>query len=89
MTVKPDEIFKTNSLKLASFLIARGCLLKDATLNNDRRVDFYVSGAEVFSLVKEFEMMSKRTLVCVHDLHAADEHLKDKIGSLKKSARGA
>lgn len=85
--IRPEEVYKSDNLKLIRYLIARGCRLKDAILSKERRVDFFVVGPDVFALVKDYETLSPHVLVSVHALNSADENLKDKIGSLKKQAR--
>ena len=85
---QPEEVqaFKTDDLKLACFLLARGCRVKDRNLREDNRVDFFVTGPKVFDLVKEHEMGSENTLVSVHQYDACMERLRDICSRVKRES---
>lgn len=80
----PEEVYKSDDIKLVSFLLARGCRIKDVVLRGDRRVDFFIVSSVVFALTREYEMHSKNTLVPVHDYTASMEHVRDAISRVKK-----
>lgn len=86
MSEKPEEVqaFKTDDLKLACFLLARGCRVKDKKLRSDNRVDFFIMGADVFGLVSEHEMGSPNTLIPVHLYDSRVEHLRDICSRVKR-----
>jgi hypothetical protein len=87
MSDKPIEevqSFKTDDLKLACFLLARGCRVKDKKLRDDNRVDFFVIGNDVFDLVKEHEMGSPNTLIAVHLYDSKMEFLRDICSRVKR-----
>ena len=89
MTDKPIEevqAFKTDDLKLACFLLARGCRVKDRKLREDNRVDFFIIGADVFDLVKEHEMGSPNTLIPVHLYDSKMEFLRDICSRVKRES---
>jgi hypothetical protein len=84
----PEEVqvFKTDDLKLACFLLARGGKVKDKGLRDDNRVDFFVTGADIFALVKEHETGSANTLIPVHLYDAKMEFLRDICSRVKREA---
>lgn len=86
MSEKPEEVqaFKTDDLKLACFLLARGCRVTDKHLREDNRVDFMVTGKDVFNLVKEHEMGSPNTLIPVHLYDSKMEFLRDICSRVKR-----
>ena len=88
MTEKSEEVqaFKTDDLKLACFLLARGCRVKDKKLRDDNRVDFMITGSDVFALVKEHESGSTNTLIAVHVYDAAMERIRDICSRVKREA---
>ena len=79
-----EQLYKSDDLKLVSFLLARGCRVKDKQLRNDNRVDFFVVGEAILDLVKEHEMGSPNTLVSVHSYDAKTEFLRDICSRVKK-----
>lgn len=81
---EPEEVYKSDDIKLVSFLLARGGRMKETVLRRDRRVDFFVVGSSIFERVKEYDMHSKNTLVSVHDFTGAMEHVRDAIARAKK-----
>lgn len=89
MSETPEEVqvFKTDDLKLACFLLARGCRVKDKKLREDNRVDFFVTGSDVFNLVKEHEMGSPNTLISVHLYDSKMEFLRDICSRVKREAQ--
>ena len=88
MSDTPEEVqaFKTDDLKLACFLLARGCRVKDKSLREDNRVDFFLVGSDVFDLVKEHEMGSQNTLIPVHLYDSCMERVRDICSRVKREA---
>ena len=86
--VDPDQIYKSDDIELISFLLARESRIKDVVLRNDRRVDFFVVGPAVFTLVKDYDAHSRNTLVSVHEYTSAMKHVRDAISRVKKAPKG-
>ena len=84
MAEAAEQTHKTDNIKLVVFLLSRGCLLKEATLRSDNRVDFIISGDNTTELVREHRMCSPNTLVQVHSYDSKTEFVRDEITRLKK-----
>jgi hypothetical protein len=83
-----DQVFCTDDLKMAKFLMARGCTVRDSKLREDgRRIDFYLGGDETFILVQEFRRHSPATLSPTHAENSALEHLRDICSRLKQESK--
>ncbi len=81
-----EQVYKSDDLKLASFLLSRGCRVQDKKLRSDNRVDFFIVGVKTLDLVKEHEMGSQNTLVPVHQYDACMERLRDICSRAKREA---
>lgn len=82
-----EQLYKADDIKLIAYLLARGCRVKDSSVRPDNRVDFFIVGDGIHSIVKEYDMKSKNTLVPVHEYTAAMEHVRDMITRVKSQSR--
>ncbi len=81
-----EQVYRSDDLKLVSFLLSRGCRVEDKKLRKDNRVDFFIVGVKTLDLVKEHEMGSPNTLVPVHLYDSKIEFLRDICSRVKREA---
>lgn len=84
-----EQVYKSDNEELVSFLLSRGCLVRDKSLRIDNRVDLVVAGPHTLDLLKEWDMGSSNTLVPVHPLFSNLRFLRDIFSRVRReSGRG-